>query len=113
MTGATTCAASGCDNAVPDRNGTPGRPFKYRSPRCRPSRTRRRGSRPPLLVEVDHPDTDPGGDTLRHARSWTVSLRRGSNTVIVGQHLGRFSATALARDLQQLLDPQPDGGTIE
>ena len=112
MTGAI-CAADGCTNPIPDRNGTPGRPFTYCSPRCRPSRARRRGSRPPLLVEVDQPDIDPGGDALRLARSWTVRLRRGPDTVIIGHDLGRFSATALARDLQQLLDPQPDGGTIE
>jgi len=112
MTAATTCAADSCDNTIPDRTGQRGRPFKYCSPKCRPSTFRRNGSRQPLLVEVDQPDTDPDGDALHQPRSWTVRLRRGPNTVTVGQNLGRFSATALARDLQQLLDPQP-GGTIE
>lgn len=113
MSAATTCAAPGCDNTIPDRAGTPGRPFKYCSPRCRPSRNRHSRQRAPLIVEVDQPDTDPDGDALHPARSWTVRLRRGPSTVIIGQDLGRFSATALARDLQQLLDPQHGGGPIE
>ncbi len=112
MTAATICAADGCNNTIPDRTGQPGRPYKYCSPRCRPSRNRRPGSSP-LIVEVDQPDTDTGGDALHLARSWTVRLRRGPDNVIIGQNLGRFSATALARDLQQLLDPQHEGGTIE
>lgn len=113
MTDATICAAAGCTNTIPDRTGQPGRPHQYCSPRCRPSRTRRRGPRPPLLVEVHQPDTDPDSAALHHARSWTVQLRRGPNAVIIGQDLGRFSATALARDLQQLLDPLPEGAAIE
>lgn len=113
MTAATTCAAEGCTNAIPDRTGTPGRPLKYCSPKCRPSHNRRRGSRSPLLVEVDQPDSDPGGDAPHLSRSWTVRLRRGPDAVVIGQDLGRFSATALARDLQQLLDPQPEGDAIE
>ena len=63
-----------------------------------------------VAQQLDH----YGGLTSLHpARSWTVRLRRGPSTVIIGQDLGRFSATALARDLQQLLDPQHGGGPIE
>lgn len=109
----TTCAAPGCDNTIPDRAGTPGRPFKYCSPQCRPSRKPPLAPRAPLTVEIDQPDTNPDSDTPHPARSWTVRLRRGPNTVIISQDLGRFSATALARDLQQLLNPQHKGGPIE
>ncbi len=110
---ATICAAEGCDNAIADRNGTPGRPYRYCSRECRPSsNTRRRRSRSPLIVEIDQPAA-ADSDTLHLARSWTVRLRRGSNTVIIGHDLGRFSATALARDLQQLIDPQHEGDAIE
>jgi len=111
ISNAMTCAAEGCTNTIPDRTGTPGRPFKYCSPRCRPSRNQRRKPPTPLIVEVGQPDNDPAIAT-NLSRSWTVQLRRGANTVTVGQNLGRFSATALARDLQKLLDPQPEGGPI-
>lgn len=105
------CAAPGCDNTIPDRAGTPGRPYKYCSPRCRPSHNRRRRSRAPITVEVDQPDTLD--DALHLARSWTVRLRRGPDSVTIGHDLGRFSATALARDLEQLIDPQHEGDAIE
>lgn len=99
-----TCAAPGCDNPVPERNGTPGRPFTYCSPPCRPS-TKSRRYRPPLTVDINQHDSD---DT--NPRSWTVQLRRGANRVTIGTDLGRFSATALARDLQQLIHPPPHEG---
>ena len=45
-------------------------------------------------------------------RSWTVTIRRGRHAVTVGYGLGRFAATALTGDLQQLFNPnnQQDGG---
>lgn len=101
-----TCAASGCDNPVPDRNGTPGRPFLYCSPQCRPS-SKPHHYRPPLTVDI-HQDND--ADNTHNPRTWTVALRRGADTVIIGDQLGRFSATALARDLQQLIHPPPHQG---
>lgn len=111
---ATICAAPGCPNPIPTTAGHRGRPYIYCSPACRPSRqNRRRRPRAGLTVEVDQPDADADGDALHLARSWTVRLRRGPNTVVIGQDLGRFSATALARDLQELLDPQHEGGAIE
>ncbi len=114
MSAAKICAAEGCNNTIPDRTGKPGRPHTYCSPQCRPARQkRRRGSRASLVVEVDQPDTDPGGDALHLPRSWTVRLRRGRDTVAIAQDLGRFSATALARDLQHLIDPQHEGGAID
>ena len=113
MSAATICAAQGCTNAIPDRNGQPGRPYKYCSPQCRPSHNHRSRSRGPLVVEVDQPDTDPDNELLQPSRSWTVRLRRGPDTVIIGRDLGRFTATALGRDLQQLLNPNTKGGAIE
>ncbi len=108
-----TCAAPDCNNPIPDRTGQPDRPYEYCSPPCRPSRKnpRRPGSLSALVVEIDQDDTD--GDALRPARPWTVRLRRGPKTVVIGQDLGRFSATALSRDLQQLLDPQHEGDPID
>ena len=111
---ATICAAEECTNPIPDRAGQPGRPYRYCSRECRPSTKKpRRRSRAPLIVEIDQPDAEPDSDSLHLARSWNVRLRRGSNTVIIGQDLGRLSATALARDLQQLVDPQHEGGPID
>jgi hypothetical protein len=44
-----------------------------------------------------------------------VTLRRGTNSVVVGQDLGRFSATVLSGELRVLLQPgaRRDGGAIE
>jgi len=111
MSAATICAADGCTNTIPDRSGQPGRPYQYCSPRCRPSHNRQRRARGPLVVDLDQPD--PDSDTRHAGRSWTVRLRRGPDSVIIGRDLGRFSATALARDLQQLLGPKHEGGAIE
>ena len=94
-----TCAAPGCDNPVVRLHGQTGRPPIYCSPTCRPSRK----SRPDgyqISVEVDQ---DQAGDGPHPGRSWTVTLRRGQHTVIVGQNLGRFAATALTGELRQLL----------
>jgi hypothetical protein len=35
-----------------------------------------------------------------------VELRNGTRTVTIGHDLGRFAATALFNDLQQLIHPQ-------
>lgn len=102
-----TCAASGCDNPVPDRNGKPGLPFTYCSPQCQPSSKPRR-YRPALTVDAHQDDTDDGTP-----RSWTVALRRGADTVNIATDLGRFSASALARDLQQLIHPRHEGGPTD
>ncbi len=103
-----TCAATGCDNPVPDTTGKAGRPFTYCSPQCRPSNKPRR-YRPPLAVDVHQDDSDN-----TNPRSWTVTLRRGAASVTIGTDLGRFSATALARDLQKLIHPpRHEGGPTD
>ena len=88
------CAGDGCDHPVPQTPGRRGRPPIYCSADCRPSRVSRT-----VAVEVDHQD----GDDVQAGREWTVRLRRGTQTVIVGHDLGRFSATALAIDLRRVL----------
>ena len=104
------CAAAGCDNTVERRPGRVGRPPIYCSPACRPSRTGCAG-RNSISVEVDQEDHE--GD--RPGRSWMVTLRRGTNSVVVGRDLGRFSATVLSGELRALLQPgaRRDGGAIE
>jgi len=104
------CAAAGCDNTVERRPGRVGRPPIYCSPACRPSRTACAG-RNQISVEVDQEDDDSG----RPGRCWLVTLRRGTNSVVVGRDLGRFSATVLSGELRALLQPgaRRDGGAIE
>jgi hypothetical protein len=104
------CAAGGCDNPVVRRPGRVGRPPIYCSPACRPSRTGS-AARDQISVEVDQEEHD--GD--RPGRCWTVILRRGRRSVIVGRDLGRFSATVLSGELQALLRPgaRQEGGAIE
>jgi hypothetical protein len=98
------CAAPGCDNPVLRRPGV-GRPPIYCSLACRPSLS---GTAGQLSVEL-HEEDDGAG------RSWTVTLRRGSRSVIVGRGLGRFSASALGGELQVLLHPRTrqEGDAIE
>jgi hypothetical protein len=104
------CAAAGCDNPVERHPGRVGRPPIYCSPACRPSRTGCVG-RNQISVEVDLQDHD--GD--RPGRCWMVTLRRGTNSVVVGRDLGRFSATVLSGELRAILQPgaRRDGGAIE
>ncbi len=103
MTPPPTCAAAGCDNPVARKPGRRGRPPIYCSPSCRPSRN---GNQ--VRVDVDHDDGAAG-------RFWTVTLRRGGRRVVVGQDLGRISATMLARELRALLHPgmRQEGDAIE
>ena len=101
MNPARTCASPACSNDVVRRPGARGRPRIYCSPACRPSRT---ASGRQLSVEMDQLDHDEDGA----GRCWLVRLRRGNQAVIVGQDLGRFSATALYDDLIALLRPAPD-----
>jgi hypothetical protein len=105
-----TCAAAGCDNAVERHPGRVGRPPIYCSPTCRPSRVGR-PDRNQISVEVDQEDHD--GDRL--GRCWMVTLRRGTNAVVVGRDLGRFSATVLSGELRTLLHPRTrqEGDAIE
>lgn len=105
-----TCAAAGCANTVDRRPGRVGRPPIYCSPACRPSRSRCAG-RNQISVEVDQADDDDG----RPGRCWVVTIRRGTNSVVVGRDLGRFSATVLSGELRALLQPgaRRDGGAIE
>ena len=90
---APTCAATGCTNPVP-RTSRQGRPAIYCSPACRPPRR--------LTVEITHPDTTPDGRAVE--RVWTVRLRRGRRTVTIAENLGWPSASALAGQLDQLLN---------
>jgi hypothetical protein len=104
------CARPGCANPVTRRPGQAGRPPIYCSPACRPSR---RHARDQISVEVDQDDgTSDGPHT---GRAWTVTLRRGHRTVTVGRDLGRFAATALAGELDQLLHARTrhEGGPID
>jgi hypothetical protein len=95
---AMTCARPDCTNPVPP-NRT-GRPAIYCSPACRPSH------RPSAVtVEVDHPDTSPDGRPPE--RVWTVRLRRGEHIVVIADGLGWPTATALARQLDDLLTTRP------
>lgn len=106
----TICAAAACTNPVP-ATGRPGRPAIYCSPSCRPARKPGTRRRPPALTveAVDtNNDTNPPG---RNPRSWTVRLRRGTTTVTVADHLGRFTATALAGDIQHLI--AAEGGATD
>ncbi len=92
-----TCAAAGCANPVP---ATPrGRPALYCSPPCRPSQQRR----PSVAVELDHPTASPDGRPPE--RVWAVRLRRGGHVVVIAEDLGWPTATALARQLEDLLLP--------
>ncbi len=102
-----TCAAAGCDNAVPTTRR--GRPPIYCSPTCRPSRRSRPGG---LTVEVEHPATSPDGRPVE--RVWTVRLRRGRRAVVIAENLGWPSANALAHELTELIAPRPRqrGGAI-
>lgn len=106
---AVTCARADCNNPVIRRPRQNGRPPIYCTPACRPSR-QTHPNRGQISVEVNQHDNDdnPG-------RSWTVALHRGTRTVTVGHDLGRFAATALAGDLQQLIHPQTQhqGGPID
>ena len=104
------CAAAGCDNAVERHPGRVGRPPIYCSPACRPSRTACAG-RNQVSVEVDQQEDDGDGS----GRCWVVTLRRGTNAVVVGRDLGRFSATVLSGELRNLLHPRArqEGDAIE
>jgi hypothetical protein len=105
-----TCAAAGCDNPVERHPGRVGRPPIYCSPTCRPSRTGCVG-RNQVSVEVDQEEHD--GEAS--GRCWVVTLRRGTNSVVVGRDLGRFSATILSGELRTLLHPRArqEGEPIE
>ena len=104
------CAAAGCDNPVERHPGRVGRPPIYCSPTCRPSRTGCAG-RNLISVEVVQEEHDGEGS----GRCWVVTLRRGTNSVVVGRDLGRFSATILSGELRTLLHPRArqEGEPIE
>ena len=116
MTGPAVCATPGCDNPVATPAHT-GRPPIYCSPACRPIRHPRRPPPPANPTETDQPDeinieTDQDPDPDGHpGRTWTVTLRRGQHHVIVGHHLGRFTAAALTDNLRELLEHP--GGPID
>jgi hypothetical protein len=108
---ALTCARAGCINPVirlPRQNG---RPPIYCTPACRPSH-KNHPQRGHISVELSQADDDTADNP---GRSWTVALRRGPRSVTIGHDLGRFAATALANDLQQLIHPQTQhqGGPID
>ena len=112
------CATPGCHNPVAARHGTTGRPPIYCSRACRLAlRVARRRpqpepitAQPPETTSSDRDDEitveigqDPDNPTPM--RAWTVTIHRGHHAVTVGHGLGRFAATALTGDLQQLLNP--------
>lgn len=57
--------------------------------------------RSPLVIDVTHPDDSTDGRDTR--RLWSVSLRRGSHSVLIAENLGWPSASALANALDPLL----------
>jgi hypothetical protein len=93
------CARPGCANPVVRHLGRAGRPPIYCSPECRPSHART-GAR--IGVELSFDDAD---DTTGAQRSWRVKLRRGKREVTVASGVGRFSATELANELRDLIEP--------
>ena len=106
-----TCAATGCENPVPERTGR-GRPFLYCSASCRPTgqRQHRLGD---LVVEIDHAEV---ADNIRPAgRIWSVRLRRGTRSVTVAEELGRPSADHLVAQLSELIGKPSGakGGAVE
>jgi len=116
VTGPAVCATPGCDNPVATPAHT-GRPPIYCSPACRPIRHPRRPPPRANPAETDQPDeinieTDQDPDPDGHpGRTWTVTLRRGQHHVIVGHHLGRFTAADLTENLRELLEHP--GGPID
>ncbi len=114
------CATPSCGNPVAARHGTTGRPPIYCSRACRLAlRVARRRPQPEhitaepaeitigsdgngdeIAVEIGQDPNDP-----TPMRSWTVTIHRGQQVVTVGHGLGRFAATALGGDLQQLFNP--------
>jgi hypothetical protein len=102
-----TCAAPGCANPV-HRPRRRGRPPIYCSPACR-SRSRRRPTPGPLLVEVDHEPDHPGPRPA--GPIWLVRLRRDTRTVTLATGLGRPSAEHLAHQITDLLTTP--GGAID
>lgn len=90
------CAAPGCVNPLPPRGA--GRPAIYCSPACRPSK---QAPQHQLRVEVNHPEASPDGRAPE--RVWIVRLRRGNQAVVIADCLGWPSATALARQLEDLI----------
>ena len=117
------CATPGCDNPVADRHGTSGRPPIYCSRACRLAlrvarhrpQTRHTAETAEITIGTDNKITVEIGqhpDDPTPMRSWTVTIRRGQHAVTVGHSLGRFAATALTGDLQQLFNPntQQNGG---
>jgi hypothetical protein len=107
------CARPDCTNPVIRRPSQNGRPPVYCSPACRPSR-QNHPTRGQISVHIAQTDDDTA-DNPHPSRSWTVTLRRRNRTVTIGQDLGRFAATALANDLQQLIHPRArqQGGVID
>jgi hypothetical protein len=111
------CATPGCHNPVAARHGTTGRPPIYCSRACRLAlRVARRRTQPEHTAEPAEIAIGNDGDEIAveigqdpddptPMRSWTVTLHRGPHAVTVGHGLGRFAATALTSDLQQLLNP--------
>jgi hypothetical protein len=97
------CASPTCDRPVARPSRT-GRPPIYCSRECRPA-PRRAVPRSRVVVEVDHPQTSPDGRPPD--RVWTVQLRRDNTIVIIADNLGWPSANALARQLTNLLNPDP------
>lgn len=108
------CATPGCDNPAAARQGSTGRPPIYCCPACRLAlRVKRRRPRPEqsaarsaVSTTADEVAVEIGQDLddATPTRSWTVTIHRGPLSVIVGYRLGRFAATALTSDLQQLFN---------
>jgi hypothetical protein len=106
---ARTCARPGCANPLVRRSR--GRPALYCSVACRHA-VHRKGPPPRLTVEVDHASDDVEGRPTGHV--WLVRLRRGDRDVEIATGLGRPSAEYLARQLRELIEPQPraEGGEM-
>jgi hypothetical protein len=97
-----TCAAPGCEQALPEVST--GRPAQYCSPGCR-VRAHRQRNAAPVGVEVDHGSASSRGRLPE--RAWMVRLRRGNRSVIVAIGLRRGAADRLAEQIAELLGPVP------
>jgi hypothetical protein len=95
------CAAADCDNPVPPQSGR-GRRAIYCRPACRPT-VQQHSHR--LGVHIDHEITESG--ERPSGRVWSVTLRRGTKSVVVATQLGRPSAEHLAAQISDLLTAHP------
>lgn len=98
---ASTCAAPGCANPLPERST--GRPARFCSPACRSRAYRsRQGHKEAVFADVQLGSTSSKGRT--QGRVWMVCLRRGSDSLIVAVGLPRGAAERLAQRMTDMIN---------